>query len=58
MAYTTDDIDWLYGKADWEKLACIGAVNTQFNGKKGASKIDSRDQSLFLLDNQPPKSVK
>ena len=34
-AYTSSDIGWLYGKDEWEKLACIGAVNTQFSGKKG-----------------------
>ena len=28
-------IDWLYGTADWAKLACIGAVHTQFTAKKG-----------------------
>jgi predicted transposase YbfD/YdcC len=26
-AYTTQDIGWLYGRGDWEKLTCIGAVN-------------------------------
>jgi predicted transposase YbfD/YdcC len=36
-AYTTGDIDWLYGKEGWEKLACIGAVNTQCSSKKGTS---------------------
>jgi predicted transposase YbfD/YdcC len=36
-AYTTGGIGWLYGKDGWEKLACIGAVNTQFTGKKGTS---------------------
>jgi predicted transposase YbfD/YdcC len=28
-AYITDDIDWLFGKEEWEKLFCIGAVNRQ-----------------------------
>jgi predicted transposase YbfD/YdcC len=34
-AYVTSDIRWLSGKEEWEKLACIGAVNTQFTSKKG-----------------------
>jgi predicted transposase YbfD/YdcC len=32
-AYTTQDIDWLEGKGEWESLACIGAVNTKFTDK-------------------------
>jgi predicted transposase YbfD/YdcC len=36
-AYTTDDIDWLYGKEEWVNLACIGAINTQFTTKKGTT---------------------
>jgi predicted transposase YbfD/YdcC len=36
-AYASSDIGWLYGKEEWEKLACIGAVNTQFTDKKGES---------------------
>jgi predicted transposase YbfD/YdcC len=36
-AYTSEEIGWLYGKEDWKKLACIGAVNTQFSGKAGTS---------------------
>ena len=36
-AYSTDDVEWLGGKKEWENLACIGAVNTRFAGKKGAS---------------------
>jgi predicted transposase YbfD/YdcC len=35
--YTTQDIDWLYGREDWEKLACIGAVNARCTSKKGTS---------------------
>ena len=35
VAYTSSDIGWLYGKEEWEKLACIGAVNTQFSSKNG-----------------------
>ena len=34
-AYASCDIEWLSGKEEWEKLACIGAVNTQFSSKKG-----------------------
>ena len=36
-AYATSDIGWLYGKEDWAKLACIGAVHTQFTTKKGTT---------------------
>jgi predicted transposase YbfD/YdcC len=36
-AYSTDDIDWLYGRKEWANLACIGAVHTQFSSKKGAT---------------------
>jgi predicted transposase YbfD/YdcC len=35
IAFTTGDIDWLYGKEDWEGIACIGAVNTKFSTPKG-----------------------
>jgi predicted transposase YbfD/YdcC len=34
-AYTSGDIGWLSGKEEWEKLACIGAVNTQCTSKNG-----------------------
>jgi predicted transposase YbfD/YdcC len=34
-AYVTTDIDWLFGKEEWESLACIGAINTQFETSKG-----------------------
>lgn len=35
-AYTTTDIEWLYGKEKWKNLSCIGAIKTEFetNGKK------------------------
>ena len=35
-AYTTTDIEWLYGKEKWKNLNCIGAIKTEFttNGKK------------------------
>jgi predicted transposase YbfD/YdcC len=36
-AYTTSNIDWLFGKESWENLACIGAINTQFETEKGKS---------------------
>ncbi len=36
-AYATSDIEWLYGKEEWENLACIGAIHTQFTTKKGTS---------------------
>lgn len=28
-AYTTADIDWMHQKADWENLACIGAIRIE-----------------------------
>jgi hypothetical protein len=34
-AYTGCDIGWLYGKAEWAGVACIGAVNRRFSGKEG-----------------------
>ena len=36
-AFTTTDIDWLYGKSDWAKLACIGSINTQVTTSKGTT---------------------
>jgi predicted transposase YbfD/YdcC len=36
-AYATYDIDWLFGREDWAGLACIGAINTQFESSKGIS---------------------
>ncbi len=36
-AYSTDDIEWLCDRKAWKNLACIGAVHTQFTGKKGTS---------------------
>ncbi len=36
-AYSTSDIDWLYGKEEWKNLVCIGAIHTQFTTKKGTS---------------------
>ena len=37
-AFTTDDISWLYGKEEWPKLRCIGAIHIQFEekGKKSS----------------------
>ncbi len=32
-AYASVDVDWLYGKEEWEGLSCIGAVHTQFSGR-------------------------
>ena len=32
-AYTTANIDWLYGKEKWENLGCIGAIKTEFERK-------------------------
>lgn len=36
-AFSTCDIEWLYGKENWEGLSCIGAVNTRFTTKKGTT---------------------
>jgi predicted transposase YbfD/YdcC len=36
-SYTTQDIGWLYGREDWEKLTCIGAVNMRCTSKQGTS---------------------
>lgn len=36
-AYTTCDIDWLFGREDWSNLHCIGAINTQFETKDSKS---------------------
>jgi predicted transposase YbfD/YdcC len=34
-AYSICEIGWLYGKEEWERLSCIGAINTHFTSKKG-----------------------
>ncbi len=34
-AYTTEDIDWLSGKPEWENLCCIGAIHTEVETKDG-----------------------
>jgi predicted transposase YbfD/YdcC len=36
-AFSTCDIGWLYGKEEWDSLACIGAVNRRFTTQKGTS---------------------
>ncbi|MCL2299428.1 MAG: ISAs1 family transposase [Firmicutes bacterium] len=36
-AFSTSDIEWLFGSEDWTKLACIGAINTRFTAKTGTS---------------------
>ena len=36
-AYIATDIDWLNQKNEWEKLCCIGAINTEFETQKGKS---------------------
>jgi predicted transposase YbfD/YdcC len=36
-AYTTDDVDWIFGKEKWEGLNCFGAINTQFETANGKS---------------------
>ena len=32
-AYTTSDVEWLFGKEKWKKLLCIGAIKTEFERK-------------------------
>jgi len=36
--YVSQDIDWLYGRENWEKLTSIGAIHTEFEkgGKKSS----------------------
>ena len=47
-AYTTADINWLFGKEKWKNLYCIGAIKIEFE-RKGAKTeewhyyISSRD---------------
>ena len=36
-AFTTCDIEWLYGKEKWKGLSCIGAVNTKFTTAKATT---------------------
>jgi predicted transposase YbfD/YdcC len=36
-AFSTCDVEWLYGKEEWENLACIGAIHTRFTSKTGTS---------------------
>jgi predicted transposase YbfD/YdcC len=36
-AYSTHEIDWIYGRAEWAGLACIGAINTRVKSVKGVS---------------------
>lgn len=36
-AFSTCDIQWLYGKENWEGLVCIGAVNTIVTTKNGTT---------------------
>lgn len=36
-SYTDCDPSWLYGREDWAKLACIGAIHTQVETKAGLS---------------------
>jgi predicted transposase YbfD/YdcC len=34
-AYATCGIEWLSGREEWERLACIGAIHTHVSSKKG-----------------------
>jgi predicted transposase YbfD/YdcC len=36
-AYTTCDIDWIFGREEWAGLACIGAINRRVESPKGIS---------------------
>jgi predicted transposase YbfD/YdcC len=36
-AFSTCDIDWLFGKEEWAGLSCIGAIHTQFTTPKGTT---------------------
>jgi predicted transposase YbfD/YdcC len=36
-AFVASDIEWLHNKKEWEKLTCIGAINTRFTTEKGTS---------------------
>lgn len=36
-AYATCDVDWLYGREEWVRLACVGAVHTRVETKTGSS---------------------
>ena len=35
--YAIDDIGWLSQRSEWKRLACIGAIKTEFESKKGKS---------------------
>jgi predicted transposase YbfD/YdcC len=53
-AFTTCDIEWLFGKKEWAGLVCIGAINTQFTTEKGTSNewhyyISSREMTASEL---------
>jgi predicted transposase YbfD/YdcC len=34
-AYSTYDVEWIYGKDEWAGLVCIGAINRRTTTKKG-----------------------
>ena len=36
-AFSTYDVDWLYGKEEWAGLSCVGAIHTQFTTKRGTT---------------------
>jgi hypothetical protein len=36
-AYSTADIDWLFGKDGWARLACIGAIHIEVTSKNNIS---------------------
>lgn len=36
-AFVTEEIDWLPQKHEWKGIACIGAIRTEFESKKGKS---------------------
>jgi hypothetical protein len=36
-AFSTCDIDWLYGKQEWAGLTCIGAIHKIVTSKEGTT---------------------
>ena len=36
-AFTTNDVEWLSNKKEWESLSCIGGINRQVTDKKGTT---------------------
>jgi predicted transposase YbfD/YdcC len=47
-AYSTCEIDWLFGKDEWAGLTCIGAINTRFETERGKT-----DEWHFYISSRP-----